>query len=217
MDYLKTYKSLINSQYLSEGVRITTGVLLPAFIMSYFNMLPEGISISLGALFVSVTDNAGPIHHRRNGMLVCIAAITIVTLLSGFLAKYPLLFASFLFITCFFFSMIGIYGTRAASIGTATLIVLTLSIDSHLHLTTPSLIVRHSLLIALGGLWYMCFSLLLYKVRPYRLAQQALGDTIQATAEYLSIRAELYKPDVKYENVFPAPDAATVGRTTQTD
>ena len=48
----------------------------------------------------------------------------------------------------------------------------------------------------------MCFSMLLYNVRPYRLAQQALGDCIQATSEYLSIRADLYKHDVNYDDVF---------------
>lgn len=202
MDYLKTYKSFINSHYLSEGVRITTGVLLPAFFMSYFNMLSTGIAISLGALFVSVTDSAGPIHHRQNGMIVCIASITIITLIAGLVANSFLLSALFLFLACFFFSMIGVYGTRAASIGTATLIILTLSLDTRLNLTTPSLIIRHALLIASGGLWYMSFSLLLYNVRPYRLAQQALGDCIQATAEYLLIRSELYNPEADYEQTF---------------
>lgn len=202
MDYLKTYKSFIHSQYLSEGVRITAGVLLPAFILSYFNMLPTGISISLGALFVSVTDSAGPVHHRQNGMMVGIASITIVTLIAGSIANSPVLLGIFIFIACFFFSMINIYGTRAGSVGTATLIILTLSIDTRLNLTTPALVIRHSLLIASGGLWYMCFSMLLYNVRPYRLAQQALGDYIQATAQYLLTRSELYSRGVNYKNTF---------------
>ncbi len=202
MDYLKTYKSFVNSHYLSEGIRITAGVLLPAFIMSYFNMLSTGISISLGALFVSVTDSAGPVHHRRNGMIVCIAAIFLVTLLAGFFANSPVLLALFIFFSCFFFSMIGIYGARAASIGTATLIVLTLSIDNRLHLTTPLQIIQSSLLITSGGLWYMCFSMLLYSFRPYRLAQQALGDCVQAIAQYLLIRSELYNKNANYENIY---------------
>ena len=202
MDYLKTYKSFINSHYLSEGVRITAGVLLPAFLMSYFNMLPTGITISLGALFVSVTDSAGPVQHRRNGMLVCIVTIFLVTLIAGFLANSPILLAIFICLSCFFFSMISIYGTRAASIGTATMIVLTLSIDKRLHLPTLVDVLQHSLLTTSGGVWYMCFSMLLYSFRPYRLAQQALGDCIQAIAEYLSIRSELYNRATNYESTF---------------
>ncbi len=202
MDYLKTYKSFINSHYLSEGVRITSGVVFPAFIMSYFDMLTTGISISLGALMVSVTDSPGPIHHRRNGMIVCTAAIFIVTLLSGFFANSPILLAIFLFIASFFFSMISVYGARAGSVGTATLIILTLSMDTRLNLTTPVLVIQHSLWIASGGLWYLSFSMLLYSFSPYRLARQALGDYVQSSAEYLLIRSELYNREVNYENTY---------------
>ena len=202
MDYIKTYKSFINSHYFSEGLRITSGVLLPVFALGYFNMLSTGIVISLGALFVSITDSPGPIHHRQNGMAVCIAAILIITLLIGFLSGSSILLALLLIAASFFFSMIGIYGARAAAIGTAALIVMTISLDTRLNLTSANLVIQHSLLMSSGGLWYMCYSMLLYNFRPYRLAQQALGDYIEATAEYLKIRSELYKNDVNYEKTF---------------
>ena len=202
MDYIRKYKSLINSHYVSEGVRITAGVLTPALLMGYFNMLSTGIVLSLGALFVSMTDGPGPIHHRKNGMAVCIVGLFVVTLCAGFLIKSPVSLAVFLFIACFFLSMIGVYGTRAASIGTATMLVLTLTIDPRLNFTSPETIIQHSLLIVSGGLWYMCFSMLLYKIRPYRLPQQALGDYIQAAAVYMSIRSEFYNRNVDYENIY---------------
>ncbi|MCW3112616.1 MAG: hypothetical protein JWR18_1012 [Segetibacter sp.] len=202
MDYIKTYKSFINSHYLSEGVRITTGVVLPALAFSYFDMFQVGIVVSLGALFVSVTDSPGPIHHRKNGMVVCIAGILIATLVIGFAAKSPLLLAIFLFVGCFFFSMINIYGARAGSIGTAIMLVMTLTIDPRINLDTVDKVILHSTYMAFGGLWYMCFSMLLYNFRPYRLLQQALGEAIQETGKYLLIRAEFYKKEVNYENTF---------------
>lgn len=165
-------------------------------------MLTTGISISLGALMVSVADSPGPIHHRRNGMIICTASIFIVTVLTGFFANSQVLLAFFLFISAFFFSMINVYGTRAGLIGTASLIILTLSMDARLNLATPVLVIDHSLWIASGALWYMCFSMLLYSFRPYRLAQQALGDYIQSTAEYLLIRSDLYSREVNYENTY---------------
>ena len=106
MDYIKKYKSFINSHHLSEGLRITAGVLLPALAFSYFNMFSVGIVVSLGALFVSVTDSAGPIHHRQNGMAVCIAGIVIATIIIGFATQSPFFLALFLCVGCFFFSMI---------------------------------------------------------------------------------------------------------------
>lgn len=98
--------------------------------------------------------------------------------------------------------MIGIYGARPGSIGTAVMLVMTLTIDPRLNLDTPVKVITHSLYMACGGLWYMCFSMLLYNFRPYRLLQQALGEAIQATGEYLLIRSELYRKDVNYENTF---------------
>lgn len=202
MDYIKTYKSFINSQYLSEGIRITTGVLIPALLLSCFDLLSTGIVVSIGALFVSASDSPGPIHHRRNGMAICLAAIFIISLLTGFAASSSVMLIILLTVAGFFFSMISVFGARAGSIGTAAMIVLTLSMDPRLNLSTPADIIQHSLWMASGGLWYMCFSMLLYNFRPYRLAQQALGDLIQETAQYLLLRAQLYKKDVDYESTF---------------
>lgn len=202
MDYLKSYKSFINSHYLSEGVRITTGVVLPALTFGYFNLLSTGIVVSLGALFVSVTDSAGPIHHRKNGMLACIAGIILATVVVGFASASPYILPFILFIICFFFSMIGVYGARATSIGTAVMLVTTLTIDPRLNLTTPEKVLTYSAIVAGGGFWYMSFSLLLYNFRPYRLLQQALGDCIQATSQYLLTRAEFYKKEVNYDDTF---------------
>jgi uncharacterized membrane protein (TIGR01666 family) len=200
MTYLKAYKSYINSQYFTEGIRMTAGILIPAFVMSFFGMLPTGIILSLGALFVSVTDSPGPIHHRRNGMLCCIASVFIVVVLTGLVSKSPVLLGFFLVAAGFFFSMINVYGARAASIGIASLLALTLNIDHGAK--TPFNLWEQSVLMCIGGLWYICFSLLLYKFRPYRLIQQALGDYIQQTAEYLRIRANLYKKNVDYESTY---------------
>jgi uncharacterized membrane protein (TIGR01666 family) len=200
MDYIKTYKSFINSHYVSEGIRITVGVLIPALLMSFFDMLQMGIMLSLGALFVSITDSPGPIHHRKNGMLTCVAAIFIVAVITGLVAFSPVLLGVFIAIACFFFSMINIYGGRAGSVGIAALIVLTLNIA---HVTkTPQQVLEEAVLMSLGGFWYTGFSLLLYNFRPYRLAQQALGDCIQATADYLRIRAELYNKEVNYDSTY---------------
>src|SRR5437016_1613623 len=53
-----------------------------------------------------------------------------------------------------------------------------------------------------GGIWYMLLSLLLYNIRPYKLVQQALGDCILATSNYLRIRASFYDKRVTYENTY---------------
>ena len=189
MDYLKEYKSFVNSHYLSQGLRITIGVIMPAIVLSYFNNLPTGIVVSLGAMSVSVTDNPGPIHHRRNGMIACNLIIFFVALITGYVAALPVVLGAFLFLCCFLFSIIGIYGSRATSIGLSALLVMVLNIDRPME---GMAVLLNAIYIFAGGAWYIVLSLLLYSLRPYKLIQQALGECIQSTADYLRIKAAFY-------------------------
>ncbi|MBS1936040.1 MAG: FUSC family protein, partial [Bacteroidetes bacterium] len=63
-------------------------------------------------------------------------------------------------------------------------------------------IVINALYILAGGTWYTLLSLLLYSFRPYKLAQQALGDCIQSTADYLRIKAAFYDKEVDYNREY---------------
>src|ERR1700712_611407 len=118
-DYLRTYKKFFSSHYLYEGVRITAGVVIPVIVSSYFDQTTIGVTMALGAMAVSLSDNAGPIHHRRNGMITVIILMCLVAILVGVVVRSPATEALLLLILPFIFSIIGVYGTRPASIGTA--------------------------------------------------------------------------------------------------
>ena len=199
MDYHKEYRRFITSHYLSDGVRITFGIALPAIILGYFNLLPQGIAISLGAMCASTTDIPGPIHHRRNGMMICIVAVLITAFLTTLASPSEWWMGTFIVIFCFAFCMIGVYGARSNSIGVAALLIMVLSIDRPL---TSSELLFHLLYLTAGGLWYMFLSLALYSIRPYKLAQQALGENILNTSAYLRIRALFYSNTVNYDEVY---------------
>ena len=189
MDYIREYKSFINSHKLSGAVRIVAGITLPALLLGYFNNLPTGIAVSLGAMCVGNTDNPGPIHHRRNGMIACVIIIFVVSLLTGLVAGSRLLTGVLVFVFCFVFSMMGVYGARASSIGVNALLVMVLSIDRPLPGWES---VVNALYILAGGVWYTVLSLLLYSFRPYKLVQQAMGECVEATADYLRVKASFY-------------------------
>ncbi|QEC69057.1 hypothetical protein FRZ67_17710 [Panacibacter ginsenosidivorans] len=201
MDYIKEYKSFVNSHYLSEGIRITAGIVLPALVLNHFGLLSVGVVVSLGAMSVSITDNPGPIHHRKNGMVACIIINTIISLLTGFAAPHPFLLGLLIVAACFTFSMIAVYGNRANSIGVSALLVMVLNIDRS---NEGWDVVLNAAYVFAGGVWYMLLSLLLYSFRPYKLVQQALGDCIMATADYLRTRAAFYEKEVDYEKTYQA-------------
>ncbi|RYE20842.1 MAG: hypothetical protein EOP42_26800, partial [Sphingobacteriaceae bacterium] len=56
----------------------------------------------------------------------------------------------------------------------------------------PKEVVSSSLLILAGGVWYTLVSLTFFRIRPYRAAQQALGECISEVAEYLRLKANFY-------------------------
>jgi uncharacterized membrane protein (TIGR01666 family) len=194
MDYLKQYKSFVNSYYLAEGIRITVGITLPAIVLSYFHNLSAGIIVSIGAMCVSIPDNAGSILHRRNAMLICDALIFFVAICTGFATAFPAVLGVMIFIFCFLFAMIGVYGPRATAVGLAALFVMVLNIDRPQH-GWP--IIINAAYVLAGGIWYTVLSLSLYSFRPFKLAQQALGETIESTADYLRLRAIFYGQNYK--------------------
>lgn len=198
LNYLKTYKSFISGRYLTEGVRITAGILLPAFTMSYFNLLAVGIVMSIGALCVSATDSPGPVQHRVNGMLLCNVIIAIVAIIVCYAIPSPVILGIVIFIFGFIFSMLTVYGARTSAIGIAALLIMVLSLQIPL---AGIAIWYNAFYIFAGGLWYTVFSLLLYKIRPYKLIQQTLGDFITSIAGYLTIRGDFYGAAPDYENL----------------
>jgi uncharacterized membrane protein (TIGR01666 family) len=199
MDYRTTFRSFINSYYLSEGIRITVGLTLPSLIGTYLHHENIGITLSLGAICVTLVDNAGPVQHRKNAMLVCNAVIFIVSLLTGFAVRSAWVTGILIAVFCFVFSMIGVFGTRAGSVGLAALFVMVLNLNER---TSNWDIILTALYILCGGIWYMLLSLSLYSFRPYKVTQQALGDLIQSTAAYMLWRTEFYSKNPDYDNIY---------------
>ena len=190
--HFKDIKSFFYSQYFSDGLRITIGVLMPSLIMAQLGHFAMGISLSLGALAVSVVDTPGPLVHKRNGMAICSLCIFITAVTTGFARLNIYTLGLEITIFSFLFSMFTVYGNRAQTIGTGSLLVMILMMDQAVK---PADVVNYSLIILAGGIWYMLFSMVFFGIRPYRAAQQALGENISDIAQFLRIKAAFYEPD----------------------
>ncbi len=190
MNQSREIKTFIFSQYFSDGLRITFGVLLPSLVFYNLGLLSVGLTISLGALCISIADNPGPVVHKRNGMLFCNLFVFFTAVLTSLINWSPILIGLEILILCFAFSMFSVYGNRASSVGTAALIIMILTIDEDVVAQTG--IWKHALYILTGGLWYTALSISLSQIRPYRLAQQALGECIREVAVFVKIKADFY-------------------------
>lgn len=197
MKQSREIKTFIFSQYFSDGLRITFGVLLPSLIFYQLDLLSIGLTISLGAVCTSIADNQGPINHKRNGMLYCTIFVFSTAVLTGLINKYPILIGIEIVFLSFFFSMFSVYGNRASSIGTAALLIMILTIDEDV--IKDNGVWGHALYILIGGIWYMLLSISLSQIRPYRLMQQALGECIRDVSTYVKLKAEFYNTDSDFD------------------
>ncbi|MDP4283294.1 MAG: FUSC family membrane protein [Bacteroidota bacterium] len=199
MERTQQIRYFLFSQYLADGIRVTLEIIIPAVVFSYLGNFETGITISLGAVCISISDGPGPVVHKRNGMLYCNIFVFIMALLTGLLNNNILLLGVLILLSTFIFTMFSVYGDRASSIGTASLLIMILTMSS---LHPPGEIITGSLEILAGGLWYMSIALLFYRITPYRPAQRSLGDCIHETANYLLIKSEMYNPATDLEEQY---------------
>lgn len=187
----KEIKSFFFSQYFSDGLRISLGILLPTLILQQFGEFDLGLTFSLGALCICVIDNPGPVVHKRNGMAIGNLCLFIAAVTTGFARLNVYTLGLEITVFSFLFSMFVVYGNRAASVGTTALLIMIFMMDKDI---PPNEVLTYSTQILAGGLWYMAFSLVFFGIRPYRAAQQALGENIEDIVKFLRIKADFYLP-----------------------
>ena len=199
MNYLDEFKKFLSSHYLSTGVRLTLGAVIPSLIFQHYGILTEMIAFPLGTLLIGSTDNPGPFHRRRNALLIAIVTCFTVACITGFLRHIHFIVFAEIIVFGLFFSLIGVYGNRANSVGLISLLVFVFNIDDHM---SGDAIVRTALIFSAGGVWYLILFLALQTLRPYLLIQQLLGENFVELGKLLSIKAGYYfsKPD--YDELF---------------
>jgi uncharacterized membrane protein (TIGR01666 family) len=195
-DLSRPIRTFFYSQYFSDGLRMAAGILLPALISQYFNRFDLGITLSLGALCICGIDSPGPVVYKRNSMALGNIGILIVAITTGFARLNIYTLGIEIVSFSFIFSMLIVYGARAASVGTSCLLVMVLLMAKA---AKPAEVLPYSFEVMAGGVWYMLFSMVFFGIRPYRSAQQALGESVQQIVEFLKIKADFYLPETNLE------------------
>ncbi|MEP6682197.1 MAG: FUSC family membrane protein [Parafilimonas sp.] len=190
MDYQHTFKKIFFSQYLFTGLRITAAAIIPALILYHYNVLSLMTAIPLGALVVGSTDSPGPFQHRRNTILASICINFLVVIITISLNHNPVFITLFIVLFGMFFSLIGIYGNRANSVGLIALLVFIFNIDSKASFGS---VWFNGLLFTAGGACYFIMSLVLHRLRPYRYLQLQLGESLRTISDYIETLSGLFK------------------------
>lgn len=192
MERTKEITNFFYGQYFSEGLKITLGCIVPVMVCAYLGHFSIGTLISLGALLVGLSDTPGAPSHRRLGMLsttlLCMLTYVIIVHVN-FSVPLTTIIVSVL---SFIFAMFAVFNARAATVGS----MCTLMMLFNVHHELVDIDKWVSLLcIATGGIWYMLMSMAIIQIRPYRIAQQELSESIRQVADYIRLKANFYDPN----------------------
>ncbi len=190
MNYSAELKKFITGQQLYSAVRITLATVLPSLILAHFGLLKEFFLFPLGTSFVALTDQPGPFIRRRNTLILAIICYIMVAAVASVIMHFPALIIVEIMVFGMFFSLIGVYGSRLAVLGSLSLVVLAIFIDEHLTGTN----VLKSLLIFGGGcIWFLLIFLVVNTIQPYKLASQMIGENYLQLSTFLKIKANFYQ------------------------
>lgn len=199
MNYSAELKKFITSQYVYSGVRVALAIVIPSVVLAYFGVLKEFFLFPLATSFVGLTDQPGPFIRRRNSLILAIFSFIFVAAVASFIKDFPPLIFIEIIIFGMFFSMMGVYGQRLASVGGLSLVVLSIFIDGHL---TGAHILKSLLIFSAGCVWFLLIFLVVTKLQPYKLAGQMIGENYLELAEYLKIKAKFYLPDPDFASLY---------------
>ncbi len=192
-------KTLLNSYFtdlflflkstdFSKAILIGFGVTIPVLAGIYTGNLEIGLAIAFGAFWCSPSDVSGRFRNKVVGILLATAMIMVVTFMAGYFVRetwWLLLVLGFL---TFCISYISIYGFRASLISFSGLLALVLSFA---HDAKVLLNYEYTLLVGLGGIWYLLLVTIREKINPKGALEEALNNTYELSADFLDIRRRI--------------------------
>lgn len=199
MNYTAELKKFATSQYIYSGIRIALAVVIPSIILANFGLLKQFFLFPLGTIFLALTDMPGPFYRRRNSLIVGICFYFFVSIVAGFLKDYPILILLEIIIFSLFFTMLGIYGKRLDIVGSLTLIVFAIFIDGA---PGSHSVIWNAGIFTLGAVWFFIVFLLVTVLKPYKLAEQMIGENYIELGNYLRLKSQVYQKNPDFEAIY---------------
>ena len=179
----------IKSLDFLKGTALAIAMIIPVLLSLYFlKDLNIGFSIALGVLFCSPADVAGSKKHIFFGIFIAIILSFCLTLFFGYISNTLWLLIPFLGFFVFGVSYLSVFGFRASLVSFAGLLAIILSFVNDYSEVN---LITHSLLIGVGGIWYLSISFAVTLVFPKAETNNLFISILEKTAELLRVRGEL--------------------------
>ncbi|UAY54417.1 FUSC family membrane protein [Arachidicoccus terrestris] len=198
MNNITAFRKFVSGHHLYAGLLITLAVLVPSIVFFQNGLLIKYILVPLGVINVGFADAPGSFKHRLNANIIAIVAYFVVSVIAGFSRDILWLSVIELLIFAVTLSLCGIYGTRMSSIGTCALMCFIFFSDKNF---VEGDILLNAWYMTAGGILYFFIFIISYRLRPYKLIQQMLGEHLIELAELLNLRSRYYAPKVDYPQI----------------
>ena len=182
---IRYFKSIDFFKAFLVAVAMVIPVLASIYFFDSFNI---GFSFALGTIFCAPSDVSGSLKHKFYGILASIFLSFFVTLLIGSFSTYLLVLVPLIIVLTFSISYISVFGFRASLVSLSGLIALVLAFANH---STEISVLEHSLLIALGGVWYLFLTVLTQLILPSVQVDNLFVGLLEKTSEFIKIRGKL--------------------------
>ncbi|MCX2452559.1 FUSC family protein [Pedobacter sp. PLR] len=189
--------SLVYGEYFTDALRNTITIILPFSLLFFYHQPNMAIGVGVGALLISLTDSPGNRANKFKSAIISIISFFFTALIISSSLGNPWLTAGSIFLLTFVFSMLAMFGSRMALIGTMAIILGIFTLGLH-----PENPLLFSWYILLGGYWYYLISLIQIVIWPYRSLHQAIFECITATSVFLKSKARYYDPEVNLEECY---------------
>lgn len=180
-------KAFLPTEQLTDALRITLAVLLPALL------LPPHVAVSTGAgaLLIALADAPAPRRRKLHSAILHLVVFAFITALIASVWTIYWLTGIVLFVLAFVCALLAIFGWQYALLGTMALIMAIFTIG--LHPAGPWPFTGY---VIGGGVGYYILSLLQAWCLPYHSLEQAMAECTRATAAVLRDKARSYDPAV---------------------
>ena len=194
--YIEKSTYFLFTTYFSRGLRMATAMILSGMVGVLTNQIALGLLSFSGALVAGIGDSPGTLRHKKNTQLLGAFFYTLVAFITFLLRPFPIIMGFWIAICTFFFSMFFIYGSRAVNVGTASLLSLCYSVN---HIQTIDNVWTHTGAMLFGILIYAFVSLLLWRIRPYRIIEQTISTNLRNLADYVNLLNQV-EEDIHSQN-----------------
>lgn len=198
MNNITAFRKFVSGHHLYAGLLITLAVLVPSIVFFHEGVLIKYILVPLGVINVGFSDAPGSFKHRLNANIIAIVAFFVVSVIAGLSRDYAWLSVFELLFFAIILSLGGIYGARMSSIGTCALMCFIFFSDRNF---VAGDILLNAWYMTAGGILYFFLFIISYRLRPYKLIQQMLGEHMIELASLLNLRSNYYAPKVEYKTI----------------